>query len=105
MKNTKLGLGALSLAINGFFAFSTFQSGGIKGTVTPPEGAKEVWAVSGTDTLKAPITNGAFEISNAKAGTYKVLVDAADPYKDAVKDGIQVADGQPTDVGEIKLEK
>lgn len=105
MKNTKLGLGALALAITGFFAFSNFQAGTIKGTVTPPEGAKEVWAVSATDTLKAPINNGTFEISNAKAGTYKVMVDATDPYKDAVKDGVQVADGQPTDVGEIKLEK
>jgi len=105
MKNIKAALVGLSIAASGLFAFNSFQSGSIKGTVTPPDGAKEVWAVSATDTLKAPVNNGAFELTNAKAGTYKVMIDATDPYKDAVKDGVQVTDGQATDIGEIKLEK
>jgi len=105
MKNIKATLLGLAVAVCGLFAFNNFQAGSIKGTINPPDAAKEVWAVSATDTLKAPVNNGAFEITNAKAGTYKVMVDATDPYKDAVKDGVQVSDGQATDVGEIKLEK
>ena len=105
MKNIKATLLGLTVAVGGLFAFNSFQAGSIKGTVNPTDAAKEVWAVSATDTLKAPINNGAFEITNAKAGTYKVMVDATDPYKDAVKDGVQVSDGQATDIGEIKLEK
>ena len=105
MKITKIGLAALVVAIAGLFAFTTFEGGSIKGAVTPADVTTEVLAVSGTDTTKGAASNGAFEITNLKAGTYTVVIDAADPYKDVTKDGIQVTDGQSTDVGEIKLEK
>ncbi|WP_153798320.1 carboxypeptidase regulatory-like domain-containing protein [Foetidibacter luteolus] len=106
MKRFTRGLMVLAIAVCGLFAFTTFQTGGsIKGTVSPADGAKYVWAVSATDTLKTLIAKGAFQITNAKAGTYKIMVDATVPYKDVIKDGVQVADGQLTDVGEIKLEK
>lgn len=103
MKYMKPGI--VMLAFAGLFAFKAFQTGTIKGTVSPADGAKLVWAVSTTDTLKTVISNGAFEIGSVKAGTYKIMVDATAPYKDVIKDGVQVADGQATDVGEIKLEK
>ena len=105
MKITKIGLIAPVVAIAGLFAFTTFEGGSIKGAITPTDATAEVLAVSGTDTIKGAASNGAFEITNLKAGTYTVVIDAADPYKDATKDGIQVTDGQATDVGEIKLEK
>jgi len=104
MKNKTMGLLAMILAVV-LFAFTTFDGGVIKGKITPADGAKQVWAISATDTLKSAVTDGSFEISNAKAGTYKVFIDATEPYKDVVKDNVQVSDGSTADLGSITLEK
>lgn len=105
MKNTKIGLSAVVASAAVLFAFSTFDGGSIKGKINPPEGASQVWAMSKTDTLKAGISQGMFEIVNAKPGTYKVYIDAVEPYKDVVKEGVQVSEGSTADLGEIPLQK
>ena len=103
MKNTKLTLLALSVAVTGFFSFMSIEGGSIKGTVTPLDGAATAWAVSATDTLKDAVENGAFEITGVKPGTYTVIIEAKAPNKNTSKEGVVVADGKATDVGEIKL--
>jgi hypothetical protein len=100
-----LKFAALSIAAAGILAFGTLASGSIKGTVAPAEGGVRAWAESSTDTIKASVINGAYEIMDVKPGTYKVVIEAKPPYKNAVKDGIGVMDGQSTDAGEIRLEK
>ena len=105
MKNFKAGIAVLVIILLSLFTFAALPGGSIKGTISPPDGATQVWAISATDTLKTTISSGAFEIPDVKSGTYKVMIDAADPYKDVTKDGIQVTDGRTTDLGEIKLEK
>jgi len=102
---TNFKLAAVTIAAAGLFAFNSLRSGSIKGTVSPAEGATRAWAESSTDTLKALIVNGAFEITDAKPGTYKLIIEAKPPYKNAAKDGVSVTDGQAADAGEIKLEK
>jgi hypothetical protein len=103
MKNVKAGLLALGIATSTLFAFNAAQDTSIKGTVSPAEAGVRAWALSATDTLKAPVDNGAFEIPGAKAGTYRIIVEAKAPYKNAAKENVTVEDGKPTDVGEIKL--
>jgi hypothetical protein len=98
-------LAAITIATAGLFSFSQLRSGSIKGTVTPSEGAVRAWAESSTDTLKATIVNGTYEITDAKPGMYKVIIEAKPPYRNNAKDGITVNDGQAADAGEIKLEK
>lgn len=93
------------IVLTGIFSFCSIQSGTIKGTVSPSEAARTVWTISGTDTLKATINNGSFDIMNVNAGTYKIVVEAASPYKNKVLDNITVMDGNTTDVGIITLEK
>jgi len=105
MKFTGIKLAAITIVAAGLFAFNSLRNGSIKGTVSPADGAVRAWAESSTDTLRAPIMNGSYEITDAKPGTYKVIIEAKPPYKNAAKDGITVADGQATDAGEIKLEK
>jgi hypothetical protein len=105
MKNKKNGFFTLMAVAAGLLAFTILQGGSIKGRIMPADGASQVWAISSTDTLKAAISQGNFEISRAKAGTYKVYIDAIDPYKDVVKDGVQVNDGGTVDLGEIQLTK
>jgi hypothetical protein len=48
---------------------------------------------------------GGFTIVNIKPGTYKVIINAEEPYKDVIKEDVAVADGHPVDIGEIKLNK
>lgn len=96
---------SLTVVTGSLFAFTTFQSGSIKGKIIPPDGAAQVWAMSPSDTLKATVNQGTFELTNAKAGTYKVYIDATEPYKDLVKEGVQVVDGAAVDLGDIPLQK
>jgi len=94
---------ALAAIAIGTFAFKAIEGGSIGGTVTPGDAATEAWAVSATDTLKTAVTNGAFSFQNAAAGTYTVVIDAKEPYKDATINDVKVEDGKATDLGEIKL--
>lgn len=105
MKLTSLKLAVVAFSAAGLFAFTNLKSGSIKGTVSPAEGAARAWAESSTDTLKALVINGTYEITDAKPGSYKIIIEAKPPYKNAAKDGVTVNDGQATDAGEIKLEK
>jgi hypothetical protein len=105
MKNAKMSMAAIAFAAAGLFAFNAVRVGSIKGTVNPADAAVRAWALSSTDTLKADVSKGAFEITDAKPGTYRVIIEAKPPYKNAAKDGVTITDGQATDIGEIKLEQ
>ncbi|MCO5241695.1 MAG: carboxypeptidase-like regulatory domain-containing protein [Chitinophagaceae bacterium] len=105
MKKTKLTLTALSIIAAGLFAFNVITNGSLKGTVSPTDAAVRAWAISDTDTLKTDIADGAFEITDAKPGIYKVIIEANPPYKNAAKEGVEVKDGETTDLGQITLEQ
>jgi hypothetical protein len=105
MEFTILRLVAATIIIAGLAAFTHFRVGSKKGTVTPAEGGVRAWAESATDTLRAPIVNGSYEITDVKPGAYKVVIEAKPPYRNIAKDGIMVSDGQAAEVGEIKLDK
>ena len=105
MKNIRLALVALGISSGALFSFNALQTNTIKGSVTPAEKAVRAWAVSPTDTLKADVQNGTFEIKDVKAGTYSVIIEAEEPYANTrKKDVIVAADAQATDIGEIKLQ-
>jgi len=77
---------------------------GIYGTIDPPDGAKKVWAINGTDSVSAstiPLT-GKFSLE-VKPGTWKLLVEAVPPLKNAVVENILVQEGESADAGVIKL--
>ena len=105
MKNAKMSVAALAFAAAGLFAFNAVRTGSVKGTVNPADAAVRAWALSSTDTLRADVNKRTFTINDAKPGTYRIIIEAKPPYKNAAKDGITVSDGQATDVGEIKLEQ
>ena len=104
MKRFLLAGGILLSAMAGLYAFRSIDQSSITGKVSPADQANAVWAISGTDSTTANVVNGMFSLT-AKAGTYKLVVDAKEPYKDVSLEGIVVNDGAPTDVGEIKLQK
>ena len=104
MKNIRLALVALAVSSGALFSFNALQTNAIKGTVTPADKAVRAWAVSPKDTMKADVQNGTFEIKDVKVGTYSVIIEAQEPYANTRKKDVVVADGQITDVGEIKLQ-
>ena len=105
MNFTSVRIAAVTVIVAAVLAFSPYREGAIRGTVSPAEGGVRAWAESSVDTLKAPIINGSYEITGARPGTYKVIIEAKPPYRNAAKDGVMVNDGQTSDAGEIKLEK
>src|SRR5258705_13590016 len=98
MKNF-IGIVVSVLLISGFV--SNYRSG-IKGTIDPPEGARRIWAVSGKDTVSIIPAPGSF-IMDVKPGSWKLVVEAVLPYKNAERESILVVEGELTDVGLIKL--
>lgn len=86
-------------------SFYTTSGGSVRGTVTPPEAGLKVFLFSGKDTVSGNIVNGAFLFSNVAAGSYKLLVEAAPPYRNGIKDGIVVTEGGFTDAGQLELQK
>ena len=75
---------------------------GIHGIIDPADGAKRIWAVSGTDSVSTTPSMGNFSV-DVRPGTWKVVVEAVRPYKNAVVEGILVQEGQSFDAGVIKL--
>jgi hypothetical protein len=95
---------AAGIAFTLLSAFIIPATSGIHGTISPADAAKKVWAVSttGKDTVSVVPSSGAFSL-DLKPGTWKILVEAAKPYKDAVVSNIIVEEGRYSDAGEIKL--
>lgn len=91
------------IAIAGLLSLKSPQST-ITGSVVPADGANGIWAVSEKDSARGAIINtGSFSLS-VKPGIYKLIIDARTPYKDVVLENIEVKE-QPTDVGQIVLQK
>lgn len=104
MKNMKITAMGLAIAATAMLSFTELQQVGIKGKVTPAEGAVKAWAISTTDTLKSPITDGTFQFDSIQPGVYRIIVEATAPYKHAAKDSVVVTAAQVTDIGEISLQ-
>jgi hypothetical protein len=106
MKKKPVMVSIIGLVVLLFVATMGYHRAGlIKGTINPPGGATQVWAISGADTLRANVSAGAFEIKNVKTGTYTLLVEAVAPYKPISKPGVHVLEEEQVDVGEIRLER
>ncbi len=86
------------------FAFTTPVQSSVTGKVTPAEGAEAVWIIKDSDSSKAELNNGTFTV-NVAPGTYKVVVAAKEPYKNAVVENVEVKEGEATNVGEIVLQQ
>ena len=81
------------------------EGGTISGKIVPADGAAEVEAAMGEEKLKGAVSEGAFTIPAAKAGTYTVTILGKSPYKNAIIKDVKVEEGKATDLGEIKLEQ
>ena len=104
MKRFPLLFGIILMAMLSIFAWSNREQTAITGRVNPVDGANSAWAIGGRDSATSNIVNGNFSFS-LKPGIYKVVIDAIEPYKDAVLENISVKEGQTVNVGEIMLQR
>lgn len=84
------------------YAFKEKNASGISGRTSPVDAVEVVYAIQGKDSLKTVPANGAFMLE-AKAGMYKVIVDAKQPFKDVMLESVEVTENNTTDLGEIKI--
>jgi hypothetical protein len=106
MKTNRITMVAVSLVMAfALFAFTAFKNGSIRGKVSPSAAATSAYVVSGMDTMRTNIQNGAFEINQIKPGTYKLVIEAIAPYKNFEKEGVVVNEKKATDVGEITMQQ
>lgn len=104
MKRFLIAVVMIFSAVTILNSFQSKYQTSIVGRVNPVGGANAVWAVSGRDSSTSNVVNGAFSLE-AKQGIYKVVIDAVEPYKDAILENVSVKEGQTVDVGEIMLQK
>ena len=88
----------------GLMAFTSVETGTIKGTLNPANSVNQVLAISGTDTLKITPDSSLFTFDQVKAGSYTVIIDAKEPLKDKALENVTVKAGEVADLGEIKLD-
>lgn len=84
-------------------SFRTYWNSPVKGSITPADAGIRVWLFSGTDTLSAPVLQGNFMVEHVKPGNYNLMIEGRPPYRNTLKQGIIVVDGQLTDVGVIQM--
>lgn len=104
MKKTAFTLIVTILTVAMLHAFRMMQSSSISGKVIPPEGSELILAISGRDSIRTNVINGAF-VFTVKPGTWKIMVEGKAPFKDAVLERVDVKEGQNTDLGEIRLQQ
>lgn len=105
MKSKFFTLSLLLVPVFALLSFSVKFAAVIKGTISPAENAVSVWAIIGNDSTKVTLVQGAFQLNDLKSGTYKIVVEASAPYKDFVKEGVVVKEGEVVDLGNITLNK
>jgi hypothetical protein len=93
----------LMVPVIALFSFTVNFAGGVKGAIDPAANAGDVWAINGSDSTKVTPLQGVFQISDLKAGTYKIVVEGKAPYKNFVKEGVIVKEGETLDLGKITL--
>jgi hypothetical protein len=88
------------------FGFLHHENSPVRGSVDPINGAIQALLFSKTDTFTAQVgVDGRFYIDGVKVGQYTLMIEGRPPYRNAIKDGIYVIEGQPTDVGVIEMQQ
>jgi hypothetical protein len=89
------------LTVSGFIPAADHREG-ILGTIEPADCGRKVWGISGRDSVSAIPMLGKFSLT-VSPGNWLLVVEAAQPYKNAVIENVLVQENQYTDVGVIKL--
>jgi hypothetical protein len=84
--------------------FSRHSFGEIEGKVRPVRSPSLIKAFNATDTAYArPWSEGEFKIRGLRPGTYSLLIDGINGYRDTLINNITVERGEDTELGVIQL--
>jgi hypothetical protein len=85
--------------------FTMASGGAIRGVVLPDAANAWIYAIKGADTVASakPNTGGSFLIRGVPEGTYVLLLDGNNGYKDKSISGVAVTTGKMIDVGTTTL--
>ena len=105
MKKAIATFGLAAIAAIGFTSMRETAAPTISGKVSPADAAEAVWAIKDADSVKSTISSeGTFQLE-VKPGTWKVVVAAKAPYKNAEVPSVEATEDKNTDAGEIKLQQ
>jgi len=104
MKKKIAAVGLSGLIILGLSSMKNLDSV-ISGKVIPATAVEAVLVIKDADTLRTTVgKEGDFTLP-VSPGTYRLLVDAKEPYRDAEMKELVVKAESAVNVGEIKLDK
>jgi hypothetical protein len=84
-------------------AFKAYQQPVISGRVFPKDAAAKVIVVNGTDSLTGRTDrDGKFSV-NVKPGTWKLIIQGKQPYKDRIMEKVLAKEGGGSDIALIPL--
>jgi hypothetical protein len=86
--------------------FSDKNTGEVEGEVAPREAQAVVRIYNSTDTASAiPDREGEFKVRGLKPGTYSILIDGSNGYRDTLINNVQVRRGEDTELGKVILRR
>lgn len=86
--------------------FCDKTSGELEGRVEPRDAQAVVRVYNSTDTAMAiPGREGEFKLRGLQPGTYSVLFDGSNGYRDTLINNVQVRKGEDTKLGKVVLKK
>lgn len=103
MKKTVATFIGVIVMVVALHAFKAMQESNITGKIIPENGAAQVLAIKGQDTVKAIPANGIF-VFKVSPGTWQISIDAKEPMND-VKMEVLATDGKTMDLGDINLKQ
>jgi hypothetical protein len=104
MKKNYFDFTALLISLFILTAFVFQKGGSIVAKVNPAEKAFRAYVIQGKDTMKSNILGGNLQASQLKAGTYQLIIEALPPYDHKRINGVQVKEGEITNMGDIQLQ-
>jgi hypothetical protein len=105
MRNAMVQLCLVLIGVTSVHAVKLLQTASMHATILPAEGAENVWAVHGKDSIKMTGVDGEYYLSDISPGHWQVHVAAKKPYQNVSLEEVYLGPGVEKDLGEIKLKK
>ena len=97
-----------SILVTNPFSFHTDDAfspeAAITGKISPTEASENALIIQGRDTFRTPVIQGSF-FRQVNPGTYKLIVSAKRPFKNAAVGNLEVERNHVLDVGELMLQQ
>jgi hypothetical protein len=105
MRNAIVQLCLVIIGVSSIHAVRLLQTSSFHVRMYPADGAQQVWAVQGKDSIEMTNMNGQYFLRSINPGLWQISVKANTPYRDARFTISDVRPGTDMDLGEIRLKR